>query len=146
MNGAYKTLGIDPFSYSQNSLDSYHQAQHFFNTSVMELKLSSRAIIVAITFISVASLSIFLESAVATVQAGSHTALGNDETEFVFAGTCHNGEAYRLFSYNKVVDGQTYPHYDYEGPAGKGSVSTRATPRTMAVRVCIKLAEIIDDH
>ena len=43
-----------------------------------------------------------------------------------------------------MIDGQTNWHYDYEGPAGKGSVSTRATPRTMSVRVCTKLAEIID--
>lgn len=51
-----------------------------------------------------------------------------------------------MFYYSKVVDGQRYPFYDYEGPAGKGTVSTRATPRTMSVRVCTKLAEIIDDH
>ena len=106
----------------------------------------SRAITVGIAFISAASLSIFLATLASPVQAENHTSLGEDDNEFVFAGTCHNGESYRLFSYTKVIDGQTYWQHDYEGPAGKGSVSTRATPRTMAVRVCRKLVEIIDDH
>lgn len=127
-------------------MNPYHRVNHLSNTSVMEFKPFSRAIIIAIAFISTASLSIFLSTFASPVQAENHTSLGEDDNEFVFAGTCHNGESYRLFSYAKVVDGLAFWQHDYEGPAGKGSVRTRATPRTMAVRVCRKLAEIIDDH
>lgn len=72
--------------------------------------------------------------------------LGHDDTEFVFMGKCENGDIYRLFAYEKIVDGLSHAYYDYEGPAGKGTVRSRATPRTMSVRVCRQLAEIIDDH
>lgn len=106
----------------------------------------SRAFTIGIAFISAASLSIFLSTSLSPVLAQNSSVLGEDENEFVFSGNCSNGEPYRLFYYSKVVDGQVYPFYDYEGPAGKGRVSTRATPRTMFVRVCTKLAEIIDDH
>lgn len=74
------------------------------------------------------------------------TPLGNDDNEFVFMGQCPNGERYRLFAYNQVFEGQATAYYDYEGPAGKGTIRSNSTPRTLAVRVCRKLAEIIDDH
>lgn len=106
----------------------------------------SRTASIGIAFLLTAAFSIFLTTALSPVLAEKQTGVSNDENEFVFAGTCHNGENYRLFSYNKVVNGQTSSHYDYEGPVGKGSVSTQASPRTMAVRVCRKMAEIIDDH
>ena len=72
--------------------------------------------------------------------------LGNDDAEFVFAGLCPNGETYRLFAYTHIVNGQGISKYDYEGPAGKGTIRSNTTPRTLAVRVCRQLAEIIDDH
>ena len=74
------------------------------------------------------------------------TPLGNDDAEFVFAGRCPNGEKYRIFAYTQTFEGQPASFYDYEGPAGKGTVRSNTTPRTLAVRVCRKLAEIIDDH
>jgi len=69
----------------------------------------------------------------------------NDEETFVFAGQCPNGQTYRLFAYQAEVDGLTENFYDYEGPVGKGTVRTKATPKTMAVRVCRALAEIAND-
>lgn len=105
-----------------------------------------RTFTIVMAFISVASLSVFLSTSLSPVSAQKISATGEDENDFVFSGNCQNGEPYRLFYSSKVVDGQIYPFYEYEGPAGKGSVSTRATPRTMFVRVCTKLAEIIDDH
>jgi hypothetical protein len=68
--------------------------------------------------------------------------LGNDHPDFVFSGRCENGEIYRLYAYDKNVDGQISSMYDYEGPAGKGTVTSDASPKTMAQRVCRKLAEI----
>ena len=76
----------------------------------------------------------------------SPTPLGNDDAEFVFAGRCPNGEKYRIFAYTQIFEGQAASFYDYEGPAGKGTVRSNTTPRTLAARVCRKLAEIIDDH
>lgn len=72
--------------------------------------------------------------------------LGNDDSEYVFAGKCANGEKYRLYSYMKTIDGQPESFYDYEGPVGKGTIRSSTTPRTLAVRVCRKLAEVIDDY
>jgi hypothetical protein len=69
--------------------------------------------------------------------------LGNDEDSFTFVGRCPNGDQYRLVSYQIVVSGISESFYDYEGPAGKGKVSTSASPKTMSVRVCRQLAEII---
>lgn len=73
-------------------------------------------------------------------------ALGNDEDTFTFAGQCPNGDKYRLVSYDMDVSGTRQSFYDYEGPAGKGKVSTTASPKTMSVRVCRQLAEIINKN
>jgi hypothetical protein len=74
------------------------------------------------------------------------TTLGNDEDTFTFAGQCPNGDKYRLVSYDMDVSGTRQSFYDYEGPAGKGKVSTSASPKTMSVRVCRQLAEIINQN
>jgi len=74
------------------------------------------------------------------------TTLGNDEDTFTFVGQCPNGEKYRLVSYGMDVSGTRQSVYDYEGPAGKGSVNTNASPKTMSVRVCRQLAEIINQN
>ncbi len=71
-------------------------------------------------------------------------ALGNEEREFIFAGHCPNGEAYRIFAYQMDVDGLAQSFYDYEGPAGKGTVRTGVSPKKMALRVCHELADITD--
>lgn len=76
----------------------------------------------------------------------SHTTWGNDDTEFTFMGKCPNGQPYHIFAYSKWVDGREESYYDFEGPAGQGTVRTSATPRTMSVRICRKLAEIIDEY
>ena len=72
--------------------------------------------------------------------------LGNDEDTFVFMARCPNGAMYRLFSYDKEVGGIKQSFYDYEGPAGKGTVKTKTAPRVMASRVCLDLAEIAGDE
>jgi hypothetical protein len=69
----------------------------------------------------------------------------NDEDTFIFAGRCPNGQMYRLFSYQTQVKGITQFFYDYEGPAGKGTVKTQAPPKTLATRVCRPTAEIAND-
>ena len=71
--------------------------------------------------------------------------LGNDDETYVFMGRCPNGEMYRLKAYQKWVNGTSESFYDYEGPAGKGTVQTKTSPRTLAVRLCRKLAEIRND-
>jgi len=70
--------------------------------------------------------------------------LGNDDTDFVFAGYCPSGEPYRLFSYQMEVDGLTQSFYDYAGPAGKGTIRTNTQPKKMLTRVCRNLADIND--
>lgn len=70
--------------------------------------------------------------------------LGDDETESVFAGHCLNGEPYRLFFYQMEVDGLTQSFYDYEGPAGKGTVRTNVQPKKMLIRLCHSSADIND--
>jgi len=72
--------------------------------------------------------------------------LGNDDDTFVFMGRCPSGEVYRLFSYDKDVNGITQSFYDYEGPVGKGTVKTKTAPRVMMSRVCLALAEIAGDE
>lgn len=73
-------------------------------------------------------------------------ALGNDDTEFVFAGKCPNGEPYRIFAYSQLIQGQSASMYDYSGPAGQGTIRSSTPPRTLALRVCRQQAEIIDDQ
>jgi hypothetical protein len=70
--------------------------------------------------------------------------LGNDDTNFMFGGVCPNGEPYKIVAYQQVVDNVPQAFYDYEGPAGKGTVRTTASPKTLSVRICRKLAEIIN--
>ncbi len=71
--------------------------------------------------------------------------LGNDDEEFFFMGRCPHGEMYRIKAYQKWVDGATQSFYDYEGPAGKGTVQTKTSPKIFVVRVCRQLAEIRND-
>jgi hypothetical protein len=88
----------------------------------------------------------FMSEAVAKVRTDKNTKItGNDDTTFVFAGRCPNGQPYRLFAYETEIEGKVYSSYNYEGPVGQGTVRTRATPRTMAVRICRVMAEIVDD-
>ena len=96
--------------------------------------------------IAMLGLAVLMEMSWASNSNSSPTPLGNDDAEFVFAGRCPNGEKYRIFAYTQTFEGQSASFYDYEGPAGKGTVRSNTTPRTLAVRVCRKLAEIIDDH
>ncbi len=69
---------------------------------------------------------------------------GNNDIEFIFAGRCMNGEPYRIFSYEKNIDGYTKSFYDFEGPVGKGTVMTSASPKTVAERICRQTAEMAD--
>jgi hypothetical protein len=69
---------------------------------------------------------------------------GNDEETFTFVGRCANGTSYRLYAYEMDVDGRRQSFYNYEGPAGQGTVQTNASPKKMAVRVCIESADIAD--
>jgi hypothetical protein len=85
--------------------------------------------------------SISLASSVDT----TYAELGNDDLDFVFMGKCPNGELYRLKSYQQWINGVSVSFYDYQGPAGQGTVQTRTPPKTMAVRVCRALAEIASD-
>ena len=70
--------------------------------------------------------------------------IGNNDNEFIFAGRCINGESYRIYSYEKNIDGHSKSFYDFEGPVGKGTVMTNASPKTLAERICRQTAEIAD--
>jgi hypothetical protein len=70
---------------------------------------------------------------------------GNDEETFVFMDRCPNGVMYRLKAYQKLVGGVVIPYYDYDGPAGQGTIQSQTPPKTIAVRVCRALAEIRSD-
>ncbi len=83
---------------------------------------------------------------IASPAAAVGSKLGNDDTSFTFAGQCPNGESYRIFSYQRLVGNSPQSFYDYEGPVGKGTVRSDASPKTMSVRVCRKLAEIINTN
>jgi hypothetical protein len=72
--------------------------------------------------------------------------LGNDDTEFVFAGKCPNGEPYRILAYSQIIQGQSASMYDYSGPAGQGTIRSSTQPRTLAARVSRQQAEIIDNQ
>lgn len=71
--------------------------------------------------------------------------IGNDDHEFVFMGRCDSGEIWRLKAYQKSIDGVFHSFYDYEGPAGTGSVQTQTSPKILAARICRALAEIRSD-
>lgn len=88
------------------------------------------------------SIAVFSSACAWAAQQG----LSHHEETFVFAGTCPNGEPYRLVAYQKHVAGLSPSFYDYEGPAGKGTVQSDTDPKIMAVRVCRRLAEIINTH
>lgn len=78
-----------------------------------------------------------------TSQASSLSAApGPDDVEFIFAGKCPNGQSYRLHNYTKTIQGQSQSFFDYQGPAGQGSVGTTATAQVMAARICRSAAEI----
>lgn len=74
----------------------------------------------------------------------SHRESINDEQAFIFAGRCPNGEGYRIFAYPMDVDGLSQSFYDFDGPAGKGTVRTNSSPKKLAVRVCHTSADIQD--
>ena len=74
----------------------------------------------------------------------SQKQLGNDEETFTFVGRCANGMSYRLYAYEMDVDGLRQSFYNYEGPAGQGTVRTQTSPKKMAVRACIESADIAD--
>jgi hypothetical protein len=68
------------------------------------------------------------------------------EAGLTITGRCPNGDAFRLVSYDKQVEGFWKSFYDYQGPVGAGTVRTQTVPRVMASRVCIALAEIASDE
>ena len=68
------------------------------------------------------------------------------EAGLTITGRCPNGDAFRLVSYDKQVQGLWKSFYDYQGPVGVGTVRTQTAPRVMASRVCIALAEIASDE
>lgn len=68
------------------------------------------------------------------------------EPGITMTGRCANGDAFRLVSYDKQVEGLWKSFYDYQGPVGMGTVRTQTVPRVMASRVCIALAEIASDE
>lgn len=83
-------------------------------------------------------------SAFANTNENVTTTTENDDKEFIFAGRCPNGESYRIFSYEMEIDGLTQSFYNYEGPAGKGTIRTNIQPRKMLTRLCHELADIND--
>ncbi len=70
---------------------------------------------------------------------------GQDEDSIVFMGKCPNGAMYRLRAYDTYEAGMVKSFYDYEGPAGKGTIQSKTPPKVLAIRVCRALAEIRGD-
>jgi len=70
---------------------------------------------------------------------------GPDDVSFVFMGRCPNGVMYRLKAYDQKVEGSVLSFYDYEGPAGHGTIQSKTAPKIIAVRVCRPMAEIASD-
>lgn len=68
--------------------------------------------------------------------------LTSDDPGSTFAGLCPNGSPYRIFSYQLDIDGLTQSFYDYEGPAGKGTIRTGIPSEKMVVRVCHENADL----
>lgn len=88
-----------------------------------------------------------MTSLAATPGVGSAQHAANPiETGLTITGRCPNGDAFRLVSYDKHVEGLWKSFYDYQGPVGVGTVRTQTVPRVMASRVCIALAEIASDE
>ena len=113
-------------------------------TGAMQNKQSTKFLFLNVAFLS--TCLTFMSVATAQVPTDKHTKItGNDDGTFVFAGRCPNGQPYRLFAHETEIEGRVYTSYNYEGPVGKGTVKTRATPKTMAVRICRVMAEIVDD-
>ena len=110
----------------------------------MRIKLSAKPVTLSMAFLVV---NLFAMPAVSaqTVSVKPTTVIANDDTTFIFAGLCPNGQTYRLMAYQTETEGKVRSMYDYKGPVGQGTVKTRATPKTMAVRVCRAMAEILDD-
>lgn len=79
----------------------------------------------------------------ATTLNSNPTPIINADDAYVFAGKCPTGEPYRLVSYQRSISGISLPYYDYNGPAGSGTVQSATEPKVMAVRICHKSAEII---
>jgi hypothetical protein len=91
---------------------------------------------------NIVTLPSVLARSVATSNA--QASVSNAEQTFIFSGNCPNGAMYRLLSYEQDVDGLSQSFYDYEGPAGKGTVRSNVAPKKLAVRVCHELADIQD--
>jgi hypothetical protein len=73
------------------------------------------------------------------------TPLRDDAQVFIFAGHCPSGDAYRIFAYQLDVDGLSQSFYDYEWPAGMGTIQTNASPKKLVVRICHAQADINSD-
>lgn len=71
-------------------------------------------------------------------------ASSRQEEVSTLVGNCPNGEPYRLRAYRQGSPENLLPFYDYEGPAGRGTVQVDTLAQVMAVRICIRNAEIIN--
>ena len=106
----------------------------FFQVNSVKYKLIAGSVIIGIAA---------LHGLGETSEASSlYAAPGPDDIEFIFAGKCPNGENYRIHNYPKTVQGESLSFFDYQGPAGQGSVGTSATAQVMAARICRSAAEI----
>ena len=90
------------------------------------------------------SISVLMNATVIVAEPVSSLDVNVEET-MIFMGKCPNGEPYRLKAYQKLIEGSLKSFYDYQGPAGQGTIQTQTPPKTIAVRVCRQLAEIVGD-
>ena len=96
-------------------------------------------------FVFLSGLSLMSVSALFAQPISTPSTFGNDEETFIFMGRCPNGVMYRLKAYQKLVGAVVHSYYDYEGPAGQGTIQSQTSPKTIAARVCRPLAEIRND-
>lgn len=65
-------------------------------------------------------------------------ALGENDVEFLFVDKCSNGEKYRIFSYQKMVEGKMRDFFDFSGPIGSGTIRSNIPAKEAKRHVCME--------
>ncbi len=81
------------------------------------------------TVSSVMGLFLCLASQALADEASTSRLADQASETYRFVGTCPNGAPYRLFFCEAKIEGVLQSFYDYEGPAGRGTVKTNTPPR-----------------
>ena len=144
MTNIFNTLVIEPIFYSKKSdctVGFFFQKSCFIFVKIINQAIG---ILKWVAVFLAAALPLFLTSTFFPGPYKNNADMGLDLAASDFSGLCESGEKYNLVRFYEILNNKKIIYYDYSGPAGKGKVSTSATPRTMSARVCRAQAEIID--